>query len=95
MMVDGIPFPLVEFSPWAILGFTIVLLLTGRLRPKSALDEVRKDLEYWRELAMNSAEVVRTQAGTISKFKESTELQKLVMTTLQEQAQQVGGEVER
>lgn len=93
MMVDGIPFPLVELSPWAILGFTIILLLTGRIRPKSALDEVRKDLEYWRQLALSSAEVVRQQSDTLAKFKESTELQKLVMKALQEQAQ--GAEVEK
>lgn len=45
-MLDGIP--ILEFTPAALLGFAVLLLLTGRLVPRTHLTDVQKECERWR-----------------------------------------------
>jgi hypothetical protein len=46
-MLDGIP--LETYTPAALLGITVILLLVGRIVPKSTLTEKIKEAERWRK----------------------------------------------
>ena len=46
-VLDGVP--LVGLSAPALLGICILLLMTGRLVPKSTLDSKEKESDRWRE----------------------------------------------
>jgi hypothetical protein len=55
-VIDGIPFSALSAS--ALLGITILLLLTGRLVPRSVLKDKTDEAERWR-LAYESERTAR------------------------------------
>lgn len=46
-MVDGLP--IIQFTPSVLLGFAILLLLTGRLVPRSFYQDKIKEAEQWKQ----------------------------------------------
>ncbi len=54
----------------ALLFATIWLIFTGRLVPRSAIDDVRQDRDGWRKAAEAEQEINRVQAGQLSELLE-------------------------
>lgn len=50
-MFEGIPLgpAIVASSPWVLLALTVLLLLTGRIVPRSTLADMKEDRDAWRE----------------------------------------------
>lgn len=48
-MLDGLPVPLYSLTAPTLLGITILLLLTGRIVPRSTLRDKSLEAEKWRE----------------------------------------------
>lgn len=46
-MIEGIP--LVDLPPTALLGIAILLLLFGKLVPRSVLEDKQRESDKWRE----------------------------------------------
>ena len=46
-MIDGIP--VISFTPSVLLGIAILMLLTGRLIPKSTFLDKTKEAEQWHQ----------------------------------------------
>ena len=46
-MFDGVP--ILDLSSSAILGITVILILTGRIVPKHTCDNLREEVKSWRE----------------------------------------------
>ena len=47
-MLDGIPFPIVEVSPWALVAMFVILVATGRLVPRRTYDDKAHESNEWR-----------------------------------------------
>lgn len=74
-MLDGIP--LLDLTPAALVGVTVILLLTGRLVPKTTLDDKIQEVGQWR-----SAYEKEREARALSD-KQTTELLEVSKTTKQ------------
>lgn len=53
-MFGGGPFPWTQASASVVLVFAVVLILTGRLVPRSALKDAEKARDEWREMFKES-----------------------------------------
>lgn len=60
-MIDGIPVGVL--TPSALLGVVVLLILTGRLVPRSALVAERKRAEAWEQFARDSLGITGRVVG--------------------------------
>jgi hypothetical protein len=80
MEVWGIPVG--DMSAPVLLGIAIVLILRGRLVPRSTYDDLRADRDQWREAHRLSEEARLTQTRQLDAVLEVGETVKNVMNAL-------------
>ena len=62
-------FSVADFSAGALLALVILMILLGRLVPKSVLEKSEKEAAYWRDLANKAMEqnkelIIAARSGT-------------------------------
>lgn len=65
---------LLDLTPSALLGMVVVLLLTGRLFPRKAVDDANRDRDYWRQAHTVSEQVRAEQKEQITELLEQSRL---------------------
>jgi hypothetical protein len=80
MEVWGIPVG--DLSAPVLLGLAIILILRGRLVPRSTYDDLRADRDQWREAHRLSEEARLTQTRQLDAVLEVGETVKNVMNAL-------------
>lgn len=86
-MFEGIP--IVGLTPAALLGITVLLLLTGRLVPRIALKDKTEEAERWR-LAYEAEREARATSDThTTELLEGVKTSHAIITALFEAAQLV------
>lgn len=83
MGIDGISLTLGEWSIAGLLALVVILILSGRLVPKSTLDAQKKETDYWRETFFKSQETNQVLANALSEITESARTQDQVMKSIQ------------
>lgn len=88
----AIPGEVITSGGFAGLVFLAVwMLLTGRIVPKSTLDQVIKDRDGWRQVAETEQATGRIQASSLDKLVASAQAQERLMQSLHNYLQQQQG----
>ena len=77
-MIEGIPVG--DLGPWGIVAIIVMLVLFGKLAPKSRLDEKDEQIRYWRDAYENERERSDIWAGHAKRVMEG---QKLVIEVIE------------
>lgn len=92
-MLDGIPWPAVsDLGAGGLLALVIILVITGRLVPKSVLDAETKAKEHWRAACEREQEANRLHARAADAQSVGMDTVVKVMAAVQTQATQGGDE---
>ena len=74
-MLDGIPLTFGELTPWGILTLVVIMLLTGRLIPRSTHADVIAQRDHWQGIASTALDVNVKHANTMNTQSEALRLQ--------------------
>lgn len=83
MTIDGLVIG--QFSAGALVGFIVILVLTGRLVPRRNLEDVCKERDSWRQAA-------EERSAQLSRALESGDLATRALDALSRTAEQRRGE---
>jgi hypothetical protein len=78
------PADITQWGPGTLLVLVVILILTGRLVPKSALDDQKKETAMWRTAAQTEQQTNISNSATIANYAEAALVTEKVMSTLQE-----------
>jgi hypothetical protein len=78
------PADITQWGPGTLLVLVVILILTGRLVPRSALEDQRKETALWRTAAQTEQATNIKNADTIANYAEAALVTQKVMTALQE-----------
>ena len=70
----------------ALLASCVWAVITGRLVPRSTLDDMRQDRDYWREAHTTSEGTRSIMAQQVQKLLENSEVTNQVLTSLKKAA---------
>lgn len=74
-MFESIPLPLIELTPWGLLGLVVLLLMTGRLVPRVTHLDVVAQRDHWQGVASTALEVNTKNSNTMNTQAEALRLQ--------------------
>jgi hypothetical protein len=79
-----VPTDITQWGAGTLLVLVVILILTGRLVPRSVLHDQQKQTEIWRTTALTEQATNVKNADTIANYAESALVTQKVMTALQE-----------
>jgi hypothetical protein len=92
-MLEAIPFPIVELTPWGLLGLAFFFLMTGRLIPRATHLDVVAQRDHWQGVATTTLDVnnkhssiMNTQAEALRLQVEGSEMTAKIMQAIQDNA---------
>lgn len=92
-MIENIPWAAIGgLTPHGLLMLVVVLILTGKLVPKSTYDVMRDQKTYWRKAAEDLRDTNYVQARTIEKQEVTGDTVRRVMDAVQDANRRDGGE---
>lgn len=91
-MIDGIPLPLVELTPWGLTGLCVLLILFGKLVPAVSVRALERQKEHWRDTAEKLRDTNAVQAETIRSQLAIGETVEKVMHAVQDARERGGGQ---
>ncbi|WP_394253626.1 hypothetical protein [Arthrobacter pityocampae] len=98
-MFEALPFPLVELTPWGLLGLVVFYLMTGRLIPRATHIETVAQRDHWQGVATAALDVntkhsniMATQAEALRLQVEGSEMTAKIMQAIQDAAQKTAEE---
>lgn len=74
-MLEAIPFPIVELTPWGLLGLVVFYLMTGRLIPRATHLETVAQRDHWQGVATTALDVNAKNAVTMNIQADALKLQ--------------------
>ena len=88
MSLESIPWAAIGgLTPPGLLTVVVVLILTGKLVPKSTYDVMVSQKEHWRTTCENQQQTIQTQAETIHTQKIASETIVKIMHAVQDARQ--------
>lgn len=87
-MFEGIPLTLGEWSVAGLLALVVIMILTGKLVPKSTLDSQKQESDYWRETFFKSQQTNQVLANALTEITESAKTQEQVLLTIEKRNQE-------
>lgn len=90
-LLEGIPWPVIgDFGPTGLLAIVVLLIITGKLVPKSVLDAETKAKEHWRAACEREQEANRLHARAADAQSVGMDTVVKVMAAVQTHATQGG-----
>jgi len=91
-VLEGIPWSVIGgLTPSALLSIVVLLILTGKIVPKSTYDAMVQSKEHWRDTAEKRQETNHTLARAVDKQQIASDTIIKTMHALQEANHRDGG----